>query len=70
MTPLIQDWHIVAAFVAFAFTLAALWIADVALRAAQRWLTRRRRVLGRRVPAPQWRARRLHTGQWIVERRP
>lgn len=38
-----------------------IWLAD--------GLRRRRRVLGSRVKAPEWRARRLTTGQWIVERR-
>lgn len=31
-------------------------------------LARRRRVLGARVRAPEWRARRLANGQWVVER--
>lgn len=40
------------------------WLVD----GLRQWLARRRRVLGSRVRAPEWRARRLTNGQWIVER--
>lgn len=33
------------------------------------WRRRKRQVIGTRVRAPEWRARRLTNGQWIVERR-
>lgn len=69
MSPLIQEWHIVAFLVAFAITVPAVWLIDLGLRALQRALNRRRRVLGRRVPQPEWRARRLQNGRFIVERR-
>ena len=33
------------------------------------WYRRRKRqVLGSRVPRPEWRARKLQNGEWIVER--
>lgn len=69
MSPLIQEWQVLAFFLAFAITVPVVWLADLALRALQRRLARRRSVLGRRVPLPEWRARRLTTGRWIVERR-
>lgn len=69
MNPLIQEWQVLAFVLAFAVTVPVVWLVDVALRALQRRLARRRSVLGRRVPLPEWRARRLTTGRWIVERR-
>lgn len=59
---------------AHTFTLAfvaliASWLALAAVALAlQAWRARRRRVIGTRVRAPEWRARRLTNGQWIVER--
>ena len=32
------------------------------------WYRRKRQVLGSRVPRPEWRARKLQNGEWIVER--
>ncbi|MEN9419180.1 MAG: hypothetical protein RI988_2800 [Pseudomonadota bacterium] len=69
MSPLIQEWQVLAFLLALVITLPTVWLADVALRTLQRYLARRRSVLGRRVPLPEWRARRLTTGRWIVERR-
>ena len=59
---------------AHTFTLAvvaiiASWLLlAAAALALQAWRARRRRVIGSRVKAPEWRARRLTNGQWIVER--
>lgn len=58
---------------AHTFTLAALavmgaWgVAGIVAYALQAWRAARR-VIGTRVKAPEWRARRLTNGQWIVER--
>ena len=55
------------------FTLAciavmAAWGAlAAAVYAVQVWRAARR-VIGSRVPRPEWRARRLTNGRWIVER--
>lgn len=49
--------------------LSALWVAGALYGALQARRERRRRVLGRRVPAPMWACRRLTNGQWVVERR-
>jgi hypothetical protein len=46
-----------------------VWLVDVALRALKRSAARKRSVLGRRVPLPEWRARRNWRNEWIVERR-
>lgn len=56
------------------FTLACLavmasWLVLAAAACAiDAWRARRRRVIGTRVKAPEWRARRLTNGRWIVER--
>ncbi len=68
MSPAIPLHYFTAAFIAFAGTLA-LWALCAALASGlRRWQARRRRVLGQRVRAPEWKARRLQNGQWIVER--
>ena len=68
MSPLVPLHYFTAAFVGFGLTLA-LWALCAALASGlRRWQARRRRVLGQRVRAPEWRARRLKNGEWIVER--
>lgn len=48
----------------------AVMIAFGAIAALVDWYRKRKRqVIGTRVKAPEWRARRLTNGQWIVERR-
>jgi len=69
MSPLIEEWQVLAGLLGFFVGLPIGWAVHVALRAIERWQARRRSVLGRRVPLPEWRARRLTTGRWIVERR-
>lgn len=69
MTPLIEEWQVLAFLLALAITVPAVWLVDVALRAVKRSAARRRSVLGRRVPLPEWRARRNWRNEWIVERR-
>ncbi len=69
MTPLIEEWQVLAFLLAFAITVPVVWLVDIVLRALKRSAARKRSVLGRRVPLPEWRARRLTTGRWIVERR-
>ena len=55
------------------FTLACIAVMGAwgalaaAVYAVQAWRAARR-VIGSRVKAPEWRARRLTNGQWIVER--
>lgn len=55
------------------FTLAALAVMGAwgalaaAVYALQAWRAARR-VIGSRVRAPEWKARRLTNGRWIVER--
>ena len=59
---------------AHTFTLAVVAIlaswgaAALVAYGIQAWRAARRRVIGTRVKAPEWRARRLTNGQWIVER--
>ena len=55
--------------VVFGLCITALCLADAAWRAWQARRERSRRVLGRRVPPPEWAARKLQSGRWIVERR-
>jgi len=69
MSPLIEEWQVLAFFLAFAITVPVVWLVDVALRAVKRSAARKRSVLGRRVPLPEWRARRNWRNEWIVERR-
>lgn len=57
--------YLTLAFIAI--VAAWLLLAAVAL-ALQAWRARRRRVLGTRVRRPEWHARKLRNGQWIVER--
>lgn len=69
MSPLIEEWQVVAFLLACGITVPVVWLVDVVLRALQRRQARRRSVLGRRVPLPEWRARRNWRNEWIVERR-
>lgn len=52
---------------AFIAILASWGAAALVAYALQAWRAARR-VIGSRVKAPEWRARRLTNGQWIVER--
>lgn len=56
--------HFTLAFVAIVASWLVLGLVAYALQA---WRAARR-VIGTRVKAPEWRARRLTNGQWIVER--
>lgn len=53
----------------FLTCLGTLWVGAALYGVWQARRERRRRVLGRRVPAPMWACRRLTNGQWVVERR-
>ncbi len=69
MTPVIENWHIVAGFASLALAIPLSLAIDAISRAIARRRARRRDVRGSRVNAPEWRARRLTNGSWIVERR-
>ena len=68
MTPIIENWHIVAGFAGLALAIPLSLAIDAAARALAKRRARRRDVRGTRVNAPEWRARRLTNGTWIVER--
>jgi hypothetical protein len=69
VSPLIQEWQVLAGLLGFFVGLPIGWAVHVALRALKRSAARKRSVLGRRVPLPEWRARRNWRNEWIVERR-
>lgn len=56
-------------FILFLALTFALCMADALWRWWQARRERSRRVIGRRVPRPEWAARKLQSGRWIVERR-
>lgn len=53
---------------AFLAIVASWLVLGLVAYALQAWRARKRRVIGSRVKAPEWRARRLTNGRWIVER--
>ena len=55
--------------VIFLAAITALCLADALYRAWRARRERQRTVIGRRVPRPEWAARKLQSGRWIVERR-
>jgi hypothetical protein len=69
MTHIIQEWHVLTALAGLAIALPVGCAIDAAAKALARRRARRRQVKGSRVNAPEWRARRLTNGSWIVERR-
>ena len=69
MTPVIENWHVIAMLAGFAMAIPLSLAIDALARALARRRARRRDVRGSRVNAPEWRARRLTNGQWIVERK-
>ena len=52
---------------AFVAIVASWLVLALVAYAVQAWRAARR-VIGTRVKAPEWRARKLTNGQWIVER--
>lgn len=69
MTPAIADWHVIAMLAGFAMAIPLSLAIDAIVQALARRRARRRDVRGTRVNAPEWKARKLTNGQWIVERR-
>lgn len=69
MTPVIENWHVIAMLAGFAMAIPLSLAIDAIAQALARRRARRRDVRGSRVNAPEWKARKLTNGQWIVERR-
>ncbi len=69
MTPAIADWHVIAMLAGFAMAIPLSLAIDAIVQALARRRARRRDVRGSRVNAPEWKARRLTNGTWIVERK-
>jgi hypothetical protein len=68
MSPLVSHHAVATAFLGLLLAVLVVGLADALIRALKRSAARRRSVLGRRVPMPEWRARRNHRNEWIVER--
>jgi hypothetical protein len=62
--PMIPMHYITAIFVAYILILGGYMIGSVLVSGLQRWVNRRRmrRVIGARVRAPEWGARKLRNG--------
>ena len=63
--PMISGEQAVLALLGAYIAVLLAWLGIGALAA---WRAARRRVIGRRVPRPEWRARQLRNGEWIVDR--
>jgi len=68
VTPLVSHEIVATGFLGLLLAVLVVGLADALIRALKRSAARRRSVLGRRVPMPEWRARRNHRNEWIVER--
>ena len=68
MQPLVSQHAFTVVMVAYILTVLASLIGCYLFDLWRAWRARRRRVIGSRVKAPGWRARRLTNGQWIVQR--
>lgn len=65
MTPAITGEQAVLALLGIYLAVFLCWIGIGALAA---WRAARNRVIGKRVPRPEWRARQLRNGEWVVDR--
>ena len=65
MTPAITGEQAVLAVLGAYLAVLLCWLGIGAVAA---WRAARRRVIGKRVPKPQWRARQLRNGEWVVDR--